>query len=164
MHAIAIISTKRGTNKKWAWMHQNVEAAWLQPHQRGLGCSSVHTLHISLYMTVFLSWVFSFREAVQTKGPVRPFFIYAAPLCFTRHARIQTSGIQYFTAGVKFQRLLVVSPMRLVWRHNRARRSTERQLCSCLNSTAQPTDTEAAMSCRGRSDSGPSRAEWPSYK
>lgn len=152
MHAIATISTK----KNRTWMNQNAGAAWVQPHQRGLGCSPVYTLHISLYMTVCLSWVFLlFREAVQTKVPVRPFFIYAAPLCFTRHARTQTSGIQYFTAGVKFQRLPVASPMRLVSRHNRARQSAERRLCLCLNSTAQPTDAEAATSSRGRSDSGP---------
>lgn len=95
----------------------------------------LHVAYFSLY-DCFPFMGFSSREAVQTKGPVRPCFIYAAPLRFTRHARTQTSGIQYFTAGVKFQRLPAVSPMRLLSRHNRGRRPAERRLCSCLNSTA----------------------------
>lgn len=91
-------------------------------------------------------WLFSFhgflREAVQT-GPLCP-CIYAELLCFTRHVRIQTSGIQYFTAGVKFQLLQLC--LSRVWTgditdRQRACSLTERRVCMCFKSI-QHTDTE----------------------
>lgn len=114
--------------KNWTWMNQNAGAAWVQLHQRGLGCSPVYTLHISLYMTVCLSWVFLlFREAVQTKVPVRPFFYLCSTTLLYKACENTDVWYSVFHCGGKVS----AAPMRLVSRQNRARRSAERRLCLC---------------------------------
>lgn len=104
------------------WSYKSAEAQSLEGGLKPTQCIFLFTRLFSFHG--FLS------EAVQT-GPLCP-SIYAELLCFTRHVRIQTSGIQYFTAGVKFQLLQLC--LSWVWtgditdRH-RACSLTERRVC-----------------------------------
>lgn len=144
-------------------MNHNAEAARVQLHHRGLGCPSVYTLHISLYVTVFLSRVFFSKSWTNKKGQPVHFLSKQHHSALQGMREYKDVWYPVFHCRVKFPRLPVVSPMRLVFRHNRARRPAEKAVCVLALKTP-PCGLQTPRrrrADRGRSDSVPSRAERP---